>query len=783
MKMDKRLWAMAYAEAGLFVIEIEQGAKPPVSGKGWKTHATNSPEVVGKMFDRNPEANWGACPGPHFVWLDLDIPTDRKPNKPDGRKALAMLEMAEGDLPETFTCLSASGGEHRLYRVPRPVTNANRLPAGIDTRGGFGYVVGPGSELIEGFCDPTDTPGKYEYQSGSLENIADAPEWLIAELRTPGADDPDHDVPLCDWDLPENVALAEEFLSEREPAIEGQGGDGWTTETAMFLRDFGISPERAYVLMETSGWNQSCMPRWEPGELKLKIKNGYRYSENRPGCKRNRIVEMQALRENLTREELYDRFVATPLEKAEKAAQEERLEGVKGHLGRSYFYAGGFMKRGRRREYVIPGWLPAHGMTAILASRGVGKSTILIDLACRIAHGMDWQGIPTMAEPEFLKKMKDQGKNSEPWKVVYLCGEDDEGLELNIVGWHKFYGKEPTDNLIIRDGITNLMNGEDVEAEMAKIKELVGDSRCIIIADTWQRATSMGKQNADDDMNRAIEAAEFMAAKNRGPIIVAFHPPKAAGSQTILGSSFIENATSAIWWLEEVGDGIKMKVTRIKGPGHGNWRKYSKETCDLDTVDVFGNKEVGLIPVKFAGTEEQSTEEGKTTTTQVRRAWATAIRGCYEFPMENNEFEPIKLNRNQIAIFIARMHNEREGDNDAAKFCQRYLHELYAAGVRNLTAPFKSESPYSDGKSGGTIYKALSDEWFDVKTRDDTPVLFGDENNTKLTVVIPEGRTKPVFVIMDDEKRNALAQARRTKTREENKRKKMDEKQNVEKGA
>jgi hypothetical protein len=662
--------ATAYAKAGLFILELDHGSKEPVSGKGWKTHATNNPEVIAEMFRRNPDANWGACPGPHFVWLDLDQPTENKPNKANGREALALWELENIELPPTFTCRTPSGGEHRLYRVARPVTNANRLPAGVDTRGGHGYVVGPGSELVEGLCEAKDTPGRYAHVSGTLKDTADAPEELVETLRSPGQEDPRHDVPLCELDLPDNIQLAREFLDERDPAIMGQGGDGWTIETAMFLRDFGISEDLAYTLMETTGWNGRCLPRWSASELKTKIANGYRYSENRPGCKRDRSLEMQALRKRQTREELDYIFVLNAVERARydakaketnqplaveveplELAADDPARPFDSPLGRErrYYYAGGFMRRGRRREYVIPGWLPAHGMTAVLAARGVGKSTVLIDLACRIAHKMDWQGIPTMAESEY-------GQN---WKVLYLCGEDDEGLELNILGWHKFYGKEPNDRLIIRDGVPDLLNADDVMKEIEAVQgEVEDDCRLIVIVDTWQRATSRGKQSADDEMNKAIENVEFIAERNNGPVLVAFHPPKAAGSQTILGSSFIENATSAIWWLEEVTEGVKMEVLRIKGPGHGNWRKYRKTTVALETVDAFGKPEIGLVPVKFAGTEVRR-ETTEKQANKKREALARLVRVAVNSSL-TSQGGPEGLSCRQVAKWLAGVHADAD---------------------------------------------------------------------------------------------------------------------------
>ena len=82
-------------------------------------------------------------------------------------------------------------------------------------------------------------------------------------------------------------------------------------------------------------------------------------------------------------------------------------------------------------------------------------------MACRIAHRMEWHRTATMAQEIYDKD----------FKVVYLCGEDDEGLELNLTAWHKHHGKGTTDRLFFRDGITKLMNEEDVDEEIKTIEE------------------------------------------------------------------------------------------------------------------------------------------------------------------------------------------------------------------------------------------------------------------------------------------------------------------------
>ena len=98
--------------------------------------------------------------------------------------------------------------------------------------------------------------------------------------------------------------------------------------------------------------------------------------------------------------------------------------------------------------------MPTQGFVGLLANRKTGKSLVATDLAARIACGLDWRGLP------INKKFK---------VTVYLCGEDDDGLELNFAAWRQHNaiavkeagiddGHIPEDRLIVSDKIMQLLN-------------------------------------------------------------------------------------------------------------------------------------------------------------------------------------------------------------------------------------------------------------------------------------------------------------------------------------
>lgn len=638
---NKMEWALRLAEQGFRILQLQAGSKDPLRGFGWLKSATSDPEVIRQWFEENPDMNYGVCPGDDHVIIDLDI----KPGK-NGEDYLIGLTLEHGDIGETFTVESPSGGKHLYFNTPVVLGNAHGFPkeAGIDVRGAHGYVVGPGSELIAGKCKETDTPGPYVITDDS--DVIEVPEWLrVNWLREKRERDEQADDPLIPLDLPENIEKALDFLKGRPPAIEGRNGNDHTFETVAYLRDFGVSESKAAELMISSGWNDRCEPPWDFDELLDVVEHSYRYGQNRAGSKADLLS-------------MYDRLMGD-VEETELAELGETVRsGVTDHL----FSPKTLTQRGKRREYVVPNWLPAHGVTALLAKRGVGKSTILLDLACRMACDMDWQGVPV----------------KEGYVAIYLCGEDDEGIELNLSAWQKENGEIPEDRMIIADAVTNLMSAEDVRAWAETLVARVGNRKAIVILDTWQRATAFAGQNKDEDMQLCIHHAEALARSLHGPMIGAFHPPK-HNEHTVHGSAVVENSTVAIWELDDAAEGgKKLRVTRIKGPGFGSYRLFTFQETEMEEHDEFGNPYKGLIPVKKGGSEDGPSAEQEALQ-EAREAWAWLIYGMMKVQGEKGpDEERVRPHKEGTASELNKLL-EDEG------FMSRYGKRAKKLGVTKLS--------------------------------------------------------------------------------------------------
>jgi len=459
---------------------------------------------------------------------------------------------------------------------------------------------------------------------------------------------------------------AREFIQHRDPAIEGLGGDHHTLVTAMCLIDFGLSEDKVLELLtepfhkldesEERSWNDRCVPPWDihgrKGTLEEKVKNAWRYRERDVGTKGGGAT-----------------FDEDWLREATDIATMNAEEGHAGRFARirDHLFRGGAMfGRGKRREFIIPEWLPAHGMVANLARRGGGKTVVMLDMALRIATDMDWHG----------QEIKSG------FHVIYLCGEDDEGAEEQVRAWCQMHGIEhPPQRFMFLDIITDLMSADDTREYAEALKAEIGqDGRAVVFLDTWQRASSRGGQNKDEDMQLAVFHAEALARSLNGPAVVAFHPPK-HNEEFVMGSSVIENATTAIWRMSDHAAGKKLEVTRIKGKGMGNYQMFKFEEVGLGEEDEFGRERTGVVPVRLGGVEGEPGEadEGEYL---ARRAFAIVLR---ELEVRRKDDDPNSTKHHattKAAKVIAEDLPELEAGGD--EWAENLLNTLRDAGTVNI---------------------------------------------------------------------------------------------------
>ena len=251
--------------AGWRVFPLHPGTKKPIH-EGWPSLASDNPDVVKKWALDNPGCNWGLAMGPSGLSA-IDIDGEA------GEASLFEFELEHGPLPATREHRTPRGGRHQIYRGDMQ-NSQSKLGPKIDTRGGHGYIVIPPS-TFEG--------GTYECIEDRA--IAELPDFVRqAAGRHRDRVEAAEGVSLDDQrQIIRARRLLHDYVGRGHVARQGAGGDGRTYEVACTVLNLGLTPEKALdVMLEI--WNPACVPPWDADELRVKIENASRYSQNEPGA-------------------------------------------------------------------------------------------------------------------------------------------------------------------------------------------------------------------------------------------------------------------------------------------------------------------------------------------------------------------------------------------------------------------------------------------------------------------------------------------------------------------
>lgn len=262
------------------------------------------------------------------------------------------------------------------------------------------------------------------------------------------------------------------------------------------------------------------------------------------------------------------------------------------------------------------------------------NTTVMMDMALRIAHDMDWHGVPM--------KMG--------WGAIVLAGEDAEGSKDQVRAWMRMHEVESlSDRFVFMDTIVNLMDPSSIEKWGTHLKKVSGGRRFVVFGDTWQIATAFGAQNEDESMQIAIMHVKRLAKAVNGPAVMAAHPPK-GNETTWSGSAVMENHSQALWLLTKENYGMKFSVPRIKGTAADHYSLFTFEKQDLGGRDEWGFPNIGIVPVKIGGEGHTASESDTDRVNSIRKAYAATI---FELMNEAEETEPDFAKNRGAAFSIA----------------------------------------------------------------------------------------------------------------------------------
>jgi hypothetical protein len=517
--------------------------------KNWPDEASSDLEWVAKWFDCEYPPNIGVhCTG-HVV-IDIDT-------KKDG---FASFEKLPRTLPRTFTVETANMGRHYYFKLPEGhpgvANGVDVLGTGIDIRGERGYVVAPDS-YVEG----------KGYNILVDADIHEAPEWLLDLLRQHQKKEKRQIVDIPDAD--EGVMImARSWLAEQEPAVEGHGGDEHTYHIACGLHDYGLSFDQALELLDQD-WNPHCSPPWRFADLRRKVLNAYRYSQNEPGSK-----------------------MAVTLDDFEDAAPATKGHGL---IVRSA--AELVATKLEKRPSLIEGLLLQRSHAQLYGKPGSGKTFMALDMGYCIALGQDWFGHKTTQTP-----------------VLYLAFEGNAMLPTRVRALVSRY--KAADAPFYAVDATGL--DLTVEGRQASLLSLMAELKPgLVILDTFARALQGADENSAQEVGRMLKV--IAQIQKQGATVLQIHHPGKDTTRGARGSSAIFGALDTEL---EVSDGC-LFVKKQRDIELGKDIYYDLETVEIGEVD--GEPVTSCIVVPGA-----KKEKGPAVLTELQQKLLDATNTCWQ---------------------------------------------------------------------------------------------------------------------------------------------------------
>lgn len=178
---------------------------------------------------------------------------------------------------------------------------------------------------------------------------------------------------------------------------------------------------------------------------------------------------------------------------------------------------------------LIDGVLPNIGLGSLYGPSNCGKTAAVIDMACRIATGLPWQG-----------------KEVQKGVVLYVAAEAPVSVERRVMAWRQHYGHSPDKLLIMGQSVDLVSNDADLQAliELVEKAKARGPVRLIVI-DTQARVTPGADENGSKDMGRLVANLDKLREATEAFTLLIHHTGKdtsrgARGSNAIKCAADVE---------------------------------------------------------------------------------------------------------------------------------------------------------------------------------------------------------------------------------------------------
>jgi hypothetical protein len=202
-------------------------------------------------------------------------------------------------------------------------------------------------------------------------------------------------------------------------------------------------------------------------------------------------------------------------------------------------------------QWLVENYLETDALSMVFGPSGGGKSFCVVDMACCVATGTPWHGMP-------VKK----------GAVFYIAGEGHNGLARRFAAWQKAREVllDASVPMFKSNKAVMLLDKQaaiDMSEEVDRLAKESGHTPAMVIIDTLARNFGDGDENKQQDANMFIEHLdEYIRRRWKCNVMVVHH--SGHDMDRARGSSAFKGAMDQELWVKGQAGHIELKVTKMK---------------------------------------------------------------------------------------------------------------------------------------------------------------------------------------------------------------------------
>lgn len=258
------------------------------------------------------------------------------------------------------------------------------------------------------------------------------------------------------------------------------------------------------------------------------------------------------------------------------------------------------------------------GQTMAYGASTAGKTFVMLDIACHIAMGTDWNEHKTKRG-----------------HVLYICAEGAGGMSSRIRAWalhHDVDPKELGEYLTIIADSPNLLDKKDIAHLTSQIKKYL-PATDIFILDTFAQATAGADENSAKDMGMALKSAHGILRALDSSYCLVHHSGKNE-DKGARGSSNLKPHMDAMFYISREENSHKFWVDKMKDGVDNFGFDFTLDTQNTDRKDEDGE---AIMSCVVTWGDKTSTKK-KNGAHKKYGPWETAVLSVIDgFELEGKE--------------------------------------------------------------------------------------------------------------------------------------------------